>query len=494
VLHMAEVNSSAGIVRFGVFEADLQTGELRKNGLKVPLQDQPFQVCAILLENSGKLVTREELRLRVWPEDTFVDFDHALNTAITKIRMALGDEADNPRFVETLPRRGYRFVAPVDKPGPQAPIPSGPAIEAAPEGGKTSFFHPWMAIAFLSAATIAVLVWVLWRHPSRTTEVLERRLTANSLDNGVTSAAVSPDGKFLAYSDYTGLYLKEIRTGETHRVTLPQNFSAEVDDWFPDGSHLLVHHDDQPANKVCGVFPSLEARPASLQMMVRQGRSLRMERTSPFTAVALVRKSGSCVRTEQIRSRSQLPSLPGWEVPRGLRMAIESHTSETLRRTTRASSVELNEWRKANAQTFFSDNRVGPSLHWLRDGRLVYVMGDEIDHHGASLWTVSLPPSGKPAESPKRIARGVGWIWQLSASHDGKVLTFLRENSVSSAYIGTLAPDGKQLLAHRRLTLDENENDPFAWTPDGKAVLFSSDRNGTSAIFKQATDQPLAEG
>ncbi len=89
---MAEVNSSARIVRFGVFEADLQTGELRKNGVKVPLQDQPFQVCAILLENSGKLVTREELRRRVWPEDTFVDFDHALNTAITKIRMALGDE------------------------------------------------------------------------------------------------------------------------------------------------------------------------------------------------------------------------------------------------------------------------------------------------------------------------------------------------------------------------------------------------------------------
>ena len=77
----------------------------------MPLQGQPFQVCAILLSRSGELVTREELRKQVWPEDTFVDFDHALNTAITKIRLALGDEADNPRFVETLPRRGYRFIA-----------------------------------------------------------------------------------------------------------------------------------------------------------------------------------------------------------------------------------------------------------------------------------------------------------------------------------------------------------------------------------------------
>ena len=104
---------SAQIVRFGIFEADLQTGELRKNGVKVPLQGQPFQVCALLLEHAGELVTREELRQKVWPEDTFVDFEQALNTAIAKIRLALGDEAVNPRFVETLPRRGYRFIGPV---------------------------------------------------------------------------------------------------------------------------------------------------------------------------------------------------------------------------------------------------------------------------------------------------------------------------------------------------------------------------------------------
>jgi len=90
---MSEANRSAQIVRFGVFEADLQTRELHKNGVKVPLQGQPFQVFAILLEHPTELVTREELRQKVWPEDTFVDFDHALNTAITKIRAALGDEA-----------------------------------------------------------------------------------------------------------------------------------------------------------------------------------------------------------------------------------------------------------------------------------------------------------------------------------------------------------------------------------------------------------------
>lgn len=170
-----------------------------------------------------------------------------------------------------------------------------------------------------------------------------------------------------------------------------------------------------------------------------------------------------------------------------------AYIRDTQAYNARVSAIEINEWRNASARTFFSDNRLGPSLHWLPDGRMAYVMGDEIDHHGASLWVVPLPPSGKPAEPPKFITRGVGWISQLSGSHDGKVLTFLRENSVSSAYIGTLAPDGTQLLAHQRLTLDENENNPFAWTPDSKAVLLNSDRNGTSAIFRQFTDQPLAE-
>ena len=126
---MDDGGRSAQIVRFGIFEADLQSAELRKNGLKVPLQGQPFQVFAILLQHSGGLVTREQLRQKVWPEDTFVDFDHGLNTAITKIRTALGDSAENPRFVETMPRRGYRFIGEVM---PLAPGPPAPSPDAGP--------------------------------------------------------------------------------------------------------------------------------------------------------------------------------------------------------------------------------------------------------------------------------------------------------------------------------------------------------------------------
>ena len=119
------------VARFGVFEIDLSAGELRKNGVKQRLQGQPFQVLTVLLERAGEVVTREELQQKLWPSDTFVDFDHSLNTAINKVREALGDSASSPRFVETLARRGYRFIAPVQTDAP-APKPEIPATTAPP--------------------------------------------------------------------------------------------------------------------------------------------------------------------------------------------------------------------------------------------------------------------------------------------------------------------------------------------------------------------------
>jgi cholera toxin transcriptional activator len=125
---MAVQPNNNRIARFGVFELDLNTGELRKGGVKLRLQGQPVQVLTLLLERAGDVVTRDELREKLWASDTFVDFDHSLNTAINKVREALGDSASTPRYVETLARRGYRFIAPV-----QAPIQSPPANTVAAE-------------------------------------------------------------------------------------------------------------------------------------------------------------------------------------------------------------------------------------------------------------------------------------------------------------------------------------------------------------------------
>src|SRR5712692_5330672 len=109
-MQMAIEARSPAILRFGVFEVDARSGELRRQGARIKLQEQPFHVLTVLLQRPGEVVTREELRNENWPADTFVDFDNSLNTVVNKLREALGDSADNPRFIETLPRRGYRFI------------------------------------------------------------------------------------------------------------------------------------------------------------------------------------------------------------------------------------------------------------------------------------------------------------------------------------------------------------------------------------------------
>ena len=111
--------SPSRVLRFGVFELDIAAGELRRDSLKVRLQNQPVRVLTLLLKRAGEVVPRDDFRQEIWPADTFVDFDRGLSTAINKIREALGDSADNPRFVETVPRRGYRFIAPARN-GPAA--------------------------------------------------------------------------------------------------------------------------------------------------------------------------------------------------------------------------------------------------------------------------------------------------------------------------------------------------------------------------------------
>jgi len=140
---------------------DLRSGELRKQGVRIKLQEQPFHVLTVLLQRPGEVVTREELRNQNWPADTFVDFDNSLNTAINKLREALGDSADNPRFIETLPRRGYRFIAPVSSVGIEKRAP-----DPAPHSGWKIVFAV-MAVFAIGTASMAAF-YLRWKKPPLT--------------------------------------------------------------------------------------------------------------------------------------------------------------------------------------------------------------------------------------------------------------------------------------------------------------------------------------
>lgn len=204
---MTEARDLSARVRFGVFDLDLRTGELRKRGAKVRLQDQPFQVLAILLEKRGELVTREDLRQRLWTADTFVDFDHGLNKAINKLRDALGDSAVSPRFIETVARRGYRFIGDVTAADnavrPDARMhATGESLapddferlqvpERVPEqvgiGAHRSWPYAWMiaAVAFAALATTLVV----WLNRKTDSSAPIRSLAVLPLDNLTGDAA-----------------------------------------------------------------------------------------------------------------------------------------------------------------------------------------------------------------------------------------------------------------------------------------------------------------
>ena len=182
---MSASASVARVLRFDSFELDLHAGELRKRGVKLRLQGQPIQVLAILLQSAGKLVTREELRSQLWPADTFVDFDHSLHNSIGRIRETLGDSAGIPRYIETLPRRGYRFISPVEE--VQAPSiggENGNRTAAAVAVALPPKRHTGLILTLISCGAIAIASWAAWQHSyAKSTVVPVRSIAVLPLQN-----------------------------------------------------------------------------------------------------------------------------------------------------------------------------------------------------------------------------------------------------------------------------------------------------------------------
>ena len=242
------------VVRFGVFELDLASEELRKNGVRVKLTEQPFQVLVTLLERPGELIKRDELRQKLWADDTFVDFDHSLNAAINKLREALGDSAGNPRFVETVPRRGYRFIAPVEGAvgpgGREESEGAGSAATVASEASEASGGAPWkpsrMVVAVQSVLLIAAVGFILARwigEPETAAELPLRRFTIEP-DNLVTGTdarpAISPDGKHIAYvvqdGNQTKLEVYDLDRGQSRQLEDTEGGRAPC--WSPDSDFI----------------------------------------------------------------------------------------------------------------------------------------------------------------------------------------------------------------------------------------------------------------
>lgn len=239
------------VVRFGIFEADLLTRELRKRGVRVRLQEQPFRLLQALLERPGQIVTREEIKDKLWPDDTFVDFDNSLNTAAQKLRQALGDSAESPRFVETIPRQGYRFLTPVAAVAPkdlpvteeQAPVP-----DSVPTGLRFLLL-PWALVGLLGLAL--AWSWVAASPEEQTTAGVLRFDLLPSLHGAAAErpglyrsafpAAISPSGSVIAYvsgEDPPRVWLHELATAKSRAVDGTEGTLGLF--WAPDSGSLAL--------------------------------------------------------------------------------------------------------------------------------------------------------------------------------------------------------------------------------------------------------------
>lgn len=240
---MRQPGFSRTTVRFGVFEVDLANSELRKHGMRLRLQEQPFQVLLALLEHPGKVITRDELIRRLWPDETNVDFDRGVNAAVTRLRQALSDSAETPRYVETLPRRGYRFLAPVEiVGGPILAEEQAPPLNSTPSAllpQKLAARRGWW-ITILATVVLASAALSLFFFRPRPESKLEQ-ITRDP--NLATDPAFSPDGKLLAYASDRGsqslhIWVKQIVSdGQAIQLTRDA-WDDHQPSFSPDGSRI----------------------------------------------------------------------------------------------------------------------------------------------------------------------------------------------------------------------------------------------------------------
>jgi Tol biopolymer transport system component/DNA-binding winged helix-turn-helix (wHTH) protein len=474
---------SGQIVRFGLFEADLQTGELRKNGVKVPLQGQPFQVCAILLSRSGELVSREELRQQIWPEDTFVDFDHGLNIAITKIRLALGDRADNPRFVETLPRRGYRFIAPVDKPSSPTPALLPPQR---PVKGLTTKAR-WMSGAGLSLALLfAIGIWRLARNRTEAGLPPLEVVPMAALPGFESDPAFSPDGNQVAFAfgakDRSGIYTVMIDGEKALRLTSSAGDAFPT--WSPDGRRVAFYRFSEHGTAVYTV-PAL----GGTEQRLRTGFS------GPWTAgldwspdgktlaisegqedknrawIALLSLADSTTRPLTSPSSRECDTAPAFS-PDGSSLAFVREIVAGVVSDIYVVPVAGG----APKRLTFDKTWIMGSLTWTPDGREI-VFSSTRGGLGA-LWRVAA--SGG---TPRPVA-GVGVIaWSPSVSPKGNQLVYQHMAFKDSLFRLSLKDDTHRQGPPVFLRSEKGFNWRPQFSPDGRRFVFESNAFGYSDLW-----------
>jgi len=362
---------------------------------------------------------------------------------------------------------------------------------------------------FAMATTAVVLVaglgagWFHWRTTpakSRQSAPTQQRLTTNSSENAVSASAISPDGKYLAYADKSGIYLRQMTTGEIHEL-VPKGHEVKSLGWFPDSSQLFASWTTPLENKIeLWTLSILGGTPRKLSdegwapSVSPDGSQIVFLRAPVSSEAGLeIWSMGTNGGEEKklVPASGHLLSSPVWS-PDGHSIA---YLKQQFAWFTSAGSIELLNLEQGKEKAVFTDSRLDAGLRWLPDGRLVYVMFELPPNQTSSNIFVAMVNSatGTFEGGAERITSGEGLIGQPSITADGKRLAFNRMNSQSDVYVSEFSAKSGKASTPRRLTLDEANDVPYDWTPDSKAVIFISNRTGKRNIFRQRINESSAE-
>jgi len=494
------------IIRFGMFEIDLHSAELRRNGLKVRLQEQPFQVLAMLLERPGELVTREELRRRLWSADTFVDFDHSLNAAIKRLRDALGESAEAPVFIETLARRGYRFIAPVDG-GSTPTVGLVDALEPNKPQSRHRVRPRMLAIASLVIAAAVILVFVS-REELRTPKAQPRLVPLTTYTGREYEPALAPDGNRVAFA-WSGpdvsigrtasIYVKQIGEERALRLTSVPGAIDFGPDWSPDGAYIVFGRFPAPTAPPGTVEEGIYIVPAmggaerlvhrtnwilgpivdSRVVWASNGKTIAFpDRPVGQSQYALFTLDAAALSARQV-------TLPPQSSYGDIHVAFspDARTLAFLRDTKDGMDVYVIPAVGGPERRLTFDNRGlgGQRNIWLV-GLTFTTDGDDIIVGGNGLWRVHARGNVQRAEP----VRGLGFT-AFNPYIRGNRLAYGAPTWDSNVYRLPLRSEidaGQPTKLIASTFIDENAQ----LSPDGRNVVFSSDRTGAEEIWKANSD------